>query len=109
MKKIIIVLGAIVSVFIMTSVVTAVPHINSKTIKENNILLTGFEEKTEDINKKNYSGGTAFELMCDIIIGLCLLFIFLELYAIAFSLAVVWEFLNCEYPHDPSLCPCSSI
>ena len=53
MKKIIIVLGAIVSVFIMTSVVTAVPHINSKTIKENNILLSDFEEKVEKIKEKN--------------------------------------------------------
>ena len=53
MKKIIIVLGAIVSVFIMTSVVTAVPHINSKTIKENNILLSDFEEKAEKIKEKN--------------------------------------------------------
>ena len=53
MKKIIIVLGTIVSVFIMTSVVTAVPHINSKTIKENNILLSDFEEKAEKIKEKN--------------------------------------------------------
>jgi hypothetical protein len=53
MKKIITVLGAIVSVFIMTSVVTAVPHINSKTIKENNILLSDFEEKVEKIKEKN--------------------------------------------------------
>ena len=53
MKKIIIVLGAIVSVFLMTSVVTAVPHINSKTIKENNILLSDFEEKVEKIKEKN--------------------------------------------------------
>ena len=53
MKKIIIVLGAIVSVFIMTSVVTAVPHINSKTINENNILLSDFEGKVENIKLKS--------------------------------------------------------
>jgi len=53
MKKIIIVLGVILSVFIMTSVVTAVPHINSNTIMKNNNLLTGFEEKVEKIKEKN--------------------------------------------------------
>ena len=53
MEKIIIVLGIIVSVFIMTSVVTAVPHINIKTIKENSILLSDFEGKVENIKLKS--------------------------------------------------------
>ena len=108
MKKIIIVLGTIVTVFLMVSVVTAIPCINSKTRMENKNLLTELKEKTEDIKKKNYSGGTAFELMCATIIFLGLLFYFLGLEIIALSLAKVYEFLNCPLPHDPSLCPCSS-